>query len=164
MHGTISLLTTVVIPQISPFQCARNYTQPQIEFFPPVQFSVAEMSHKGDEDSLADPYFKRKLLSGARSSPNAEIRWKRRELLKVNKLAVGFLCCSWVCGISLELKVHATTGKNPPGCKKMWYVFEVITAGPLQNKYRFSYTPYTYTASIKKFNNVKRPFSRYTKF
>lgn len=58
IHGTISPLTTAVIPKISLFQHARNYTEPQLKFFPPVQSSVAEVSHGGDEDSLADPYLK----------------------------------------------------------------------------------------------------------
>lgn len=58
IHGPISLLTTAYIPKISLFQCTRNYTQPQLEFFPPIQSSMAEVSHRGDEDSLADPYLK----------------------------------------------------------------------------------------------------------
>lgn len=58
IHGPILLLTTAFIPKISLFQRTRNYTQPQLEFFPPIQSSMAEVSHRGDEDSLADPYLK----------------------------------------------------------------------------------------------------------
>lgn len=56
IHGPISLLATAVTPKISLSLCARNYTDiPQLEFFPPIQSSVAEVSHRGDDDSLADP-------------------------------------------------------------------------------------------------------------
>lgn len=56
MRGTITLLTTTVIPKISLLHRSRHCTQPQLKFFPPVQFTVAlELSHRGDEDCLADP-------------------------------------------------------------------------------------------------------------
>lgn len=65
---------------------------------------------------------------------------------------------------------HATIGKNPPGCKKMWYVFEVITAGPLQNKYRFCPDPQLIQrkdtrgrrASIKRDSTMSKGLSQYT--
>lgn len=50
------------------FQRYHRFSVPEIiqnhslSSFPPVQSSMAEVSHRGDEDSLADPYFKANSL------------------------------------------------------------------------------------------------------
>lgn len=91
IHGTASLLATDIIPKISAFRSSRSYTEPRFEFSPPLSFqsSVAEMSNRGDVGSLAHPYLDEKPLQ-VPESPQTQIARKGVELLKVNKLAVGF--------------------------------------------------------------------------
>lgn len=92
IHGTISLHTTAVIPKISLFQWTRHYKEPQLEFFP--LFSPAWLKWATGVMRIVWLTLTSKKTPGrCQKLHEHKDHMKGTELLKVNKLAVGFLCC-----------------------------------------------------------------------